>query len=128
MRYFHDLEDVKTDVDGAIIATPTHLHSSHGIDAAQRSWDVLIEKPVTATLQEATQLAEAVQRSGVASLVGHHRRYHHSVQHLKKMVGNGEIGTPHNGNNDLGDAQTKCVFRGELAYEIRQPCHDQSGA
>lgn len=51
VRYFHDLEDVKTDVDGAIIATPTHLHSSHGIDAAQRGWDVLIEKPVTATLQ-----------------------------------------------------------------------------
>ena len=94
VRYFNNLAEVTADVDGAIIATPTHLHSGHGIDAAQRGWDILIEKPVTATLQEATQLAQAVQKSGVASLVGHHRRYHHSVQHLKKMVGNGEIGTP----------------------------------
>jgi len=94
VRYFNNLAEVTADVDGAIIATPTHLHSGHGIDAAQRGWDILIEKPVTATLQEATQLAQAVQKSGVASLVGHHRRYHHSVQHLKKMVGNVEIGTP----------------------------------
>ena len=94
VRYFRDLNEVPADVDGAIIATPTHLHSAHGIDAAHRGWDILIEKPVTATLQEATELAEAVRKAGVASLVGHHRRYHHSVQHLKRMIGSGEIGTP----------------------------------
>ena len=92
--YFCDLSEVSAAVDGAIIATPTPMHSAHGIEAARRGWDILIEKPVTATMQQAKALSKAVTQSGVASLVGHHRRYHHSVQYLKKMVEGGEIGAP----------------------------------
>ena len=92
--YFHDLSAVITPVDGAIIATPIQLHSATWIEAARRVWDILIEKPITATMKQAKALSEAVTQSGVASLVGRHRRYHHSVQYLKKMVESGEIGAP----------------------------------
>jgi predicted dehydrogenase len=99
---FDRMEDVTTDgdtggntgVDGVIIATPTGLHADHGMYAARRGWHMLIEKPVAGTLAEAHALQAAVAQAGVGSLVGHHRRYHASVQQLKTVIADGEIGTP----------------------------------
>ena len=46
----------------------------------------LVEKPVTATLDEAAALVRAVQESGVKTLVGHHRRYLSVVQEAKRLI------------------------------------------
>lgn len=91
---FADMADAPDDVDAAIIATPTGLHSAHGITAAKRGWHVLIEKPVAADMLGASALLDAIRHTGVRSLVGHHRRYHPSVQRLKSLVAEGAIGTP----------------------------------
>lgn len=93
VRYFADMADVEEAVDGAIIATPTHLHARHAVFAAGRGWAVLIEKPVASTLAEADAIVQAVEAANVASLVGHHRRYHPSVARLREVVRAG-IGTP----------------------------------
>lgn len=90
--HFGDLAEVDTPVDGVIIATPTHLHAEHGIAAAQRGWDMLIEKPVAGDLQAAEALAVVLRDTGRRSLVGHHRRYHASVQRLKSLLAEGAIG------------------------------------
>ncbi len=92
--YYSDMADVDEAVDGAIIATPTGLHSAHGIYAAKRGWSVLIEKPVAGTLADADALADVIAQTGVGSLVGHHRRYHASVQKLRAMIADGAIGRP----------------------------------
>ena len=89
---FADLAEVDVPVDGAIIATPTALHVDHGIQAAERGWHVLIEKPVAQNLAEADRLIAALQATGVHSLVGHHRRYHSVIDRLKTMLDGGEIG------------------------------------
>jgi len=94
MTYYTDMQAVTVHVDGAIIATPTHLHAENGQFAAQKGWDILIEKPVTETLEQAEALNKVVAQTGVASLVGHHRRYHKSLQHLKHLIAHGEIGHP----------------------------------
>jgi predicted dehydrogenase len=91
---FGDISQVTGDVDGVIIATPTGLHVAHGIAAAERGWHVLIEKPVAADLEGAQALQAALERAGVRSLVGHHRRYHAPVQQLRALVAQGAIGTP----------------------------------
>ena len=89
---FADMSDVTEPVDGVIIATPTHLHAQHGAEAAMRGWHMLIEKPVAGTLAEARQLQAKVRDAGVASLVGHHRRYHAALQQLKSVIAEGQIG------------------------------------
>lgn len=89
---FADMAEVQIPVDGVIIATPTHLHATHGAEAAARGWHMLIEKPVTGTLDEARQLQNKVHHAGVASLVGHHRRYHAAVGQLRSLLGEGRIG------------------------------------
>ncbi|MEO9864518.1 MAG: Gfo/Idh/MocA family oxidoreductase [Yoonia sp.] len=91
---FRDIADVNVHVDGAIIATPTGLHASHGLQCAQRGWHMLIEKPVTATLDEARVLGHAVRTHGVRCLVGHHRRYHPSIDVLRDAILSGKIGAP----------------------------------
>ncbi len=94
VRRFDDLCNVEEAVDGVIIATPTDLHSKHGIAAAARGWHMLVEKPIAGDLVQAKALAVAVERTGVFSLVGHHRRYHAPVRQLKSLVAEGAIGIP----------------------------------
>lgn len=91
---FDSLQDVDCDVDGVILATPTHLHAAQGAFAAAKGWHILVEKPVASDLAGARALSEAVAHAGVGSLVGHHRRYHASVHQLKEIIEAGDIGTP----------------------------------
>ncbi|SEW32584.1 Predicted dehydrogenase [Cognatiyoonia koreensis] len=91
---FADMDDVPDGVDGAIIATPTGLHTAHGVTAAKRGWHVLIEKPVSDNVGGADVMQAALTQAGVQSLVGHHRRYHASVRQLRAMLAEGAIGTP----------------------------------
>lgn len=91
---FSDMSEVNAPVDGVILATPTHLHGPQGEYAASQGWHMLIEKPVAGHMAAAQSLRSAVKRSGVGSLVGHHRRYHTSVQQLKKLIEDGVIGIP----------------------------------
>jgi predicted dehydrogenase len=92
------MTDVADHVDGVIIATPTHLHAAHGIEAATRGWHMLIEKPVAGTLHDAQQLEATLTVTKSRSLVGHHRRYHASVQQLKSLIADGAIGQIVNAN------------------------------
>lgn len=90
---FATMADAQGDVDGVIIATPTHLHADHGIEAIKRGWHILIEKPVAGTTSDAARLQKALTQAKTASLVGHHRRYHATVRHLKQIIADGTIGT-----------------------------------
>ncbi len=90
---YADMTEVKDEVDGVVLATPTHLHASQGEHAATRGWHMLIEKPVANDMAAARALRDAVANAGVGSLVGHHRRYHASVRQLKELIAAGEIGT-----------------------------------
>lgn len=89
---FATMAEVTASVDGVIIATPTDLHAAHGCEAAARGWHMLIEKPVAGTAQDAQILEDALARSQVKSLVGHHRRYHACVRQLKSLIADGVIG------------------------------------
>jgi len=53
---------------------------------------MLIEKPVAGDLEQARELAKVLQDRKIASLVGHHRRYHRVVQQLKSCLASGQIG------------------------------------
>ena len=91
-RYFTSLDEIDEPVDGVIIATPTGLHFEHAKQAIERGWHMLIEKPVTATPEEADALIPLVKEAGVHCLVGHHRRYHPALQQLKSWVAEGQFG------------------------------------
>lgn len=91
---FCDIGEVDMPVDGIIIATPTDLHAHHAVQAAGRGWHMLIEKPVASSIEQADRIVAAIDRAGVAVLVGHHRRYHPKVTKLAEILAKGQIGKP----------------------------------
>jgi len=84
------LEAVKP--EAVIIATPNGLHVQQGLLCCDRGIHFLVEKPVTATLEEAAQLVSAVGQSRVKTLVGHHRRYLAAVEQARRIIAAGELG------------------------------------
>ena len=78
--------------EAVIIATPNALHAGHGALCCARGIHFLVEKPVTATLDEAVELVRAVRESGVRTLVGHHRRYLSVVQEARRLIAQGALG------------------------------------
>jgi predicted dehydrogenase len=92
--WFTDAKDLldRAKPEAVIIATPNDLHITQGLMCCERGLPFLLEKPVTATLEEAAQLVKAVDAGGVKTLVGHHRRYLAVVQEAKRRIGDGELG------------------------------------
>ena len=78
--------------EAVIIASPNQLHAENGIACARAGIHVLIEKPVTDTLQTAADLIAEVRKTGIRTLVGHHRRHHVQVKKLKALLAQGRIG------------------------------------
>jgi len=79
--------------EAVIIATPNALHARHGRWCCERGIHFLMEKPVTVTLDEATELVAQVRSSGVKTLVGHHRRYLSAVQRARRWIQEDKLGT-----------------------------------
>ncbi len=82
----------KAKPDAVVIATPNSLHGPQGIDCARRGIHVIIEKPVTESLETAAALLKEVRRAGVKTLTGHHRRYAAPIRAAKQMLSDGRIG------------------------------------
>ena len=78
--------------DGMIVASPNALHLPMALDCVARGVPALVEKPVTDTVASAQRLCEAVRRSGVPVLVGHHRRHNPRIKAIRDKVAGGEIG------------------------------------
>ncbi len=79
--------------EAVIIATPNNMHLEHGKICCAHGLHFIVEKPVTATLAEASELMTAVEKSGVHTLVGHHRRYLPQIHKAKQCIDQGEIGS-----------------------------------
>ncbi|MCP3472026.1 Gfo/Idh/MocA family oxidoreductase [Bradyrhizobium sp. CCGUVB1N3] len=93
-RVFEDYRKLLDEArpEAVIIASPNQLHAENGIACARRGIHILIEKPVTDTLQTSADLIAEVRKAGIKSLVGHHRRHHEQVKALKALVAQGRIG------------------------------------
>jgi predicted dehydrogenase len=78
--------------DGMVIASPNTMHLTMALDCIERGVPALVEKPVTDTLVAAQRLHQAVQRSRVPVLVGHHRRHNPVIKAARESIAGGCIG------------------------------------
>ena len=78
--------------DGVVISTPNAFHASAAIDCLAAGTVPLIEKPVADTLEAGLQLRDAVRRSGLPVLVGHHRRHNPIIAAAAAHVSAGGLG------------------------------------
>lgn len=85
------LDDLPDEVEAVLLATPTRLHLEQARACLARGLPVLVEKPVTATAQEAAILADDVERSSVPALVGHHRRHNPVIAAASTALAEGRL-------------------------------------
>jgi predicted dehydrogenase len=83
---FADHRDLVGRVDVASVAVPTEQHFHVARDLLQAGISVLVEKPITPTLDEARELYAVARRSGAVLEVGHVERFNGAVQELRKIV------------------------------------------
>src|SRR6185503_8448856 len=62
--------------DAVIVANPPSMHLDIAIPAAEAGCHILLEKPVSNSLERLNTLQQAAQKSGSRTLVGFQFRYH----------------------------------------------------
>ena len=65
LRHFYDYRDLFGKVDAVSIAVPTPLHFEIGKAFLEQNIDVLIEKPITITVDEADELINIADNKGI---------------------------------------------------------------
>jgi len=80
--------------DGVIISNPTALHLDVAIPAAEAGCAILMEKPISHTLERVDAFKAAVQRGGAKVLVGFQLRFHPTLQRAAQLLSEGAIGRP----------------------------------
>ncbi|GJL54355.1 MAG: oxidoreductase [Nitrospirales bacterium] len=87
------ITDMKGEVDGALIATPNHLHAPLAIECLQNGMHALIEKPLASTVQEGLDIIDMEKQSGKRVAVGYCTRFYPNFQLLKDLLDEGYFGT-----------------------------------
>lgn len=75
-------------VDAVIIATPTQFHYPIAKECLLKGKHVLVEKPLTKNIEQATELFKIAQEKNCALHIGHVERFNGAVQELKKIINN----------------------------------------
>lgn len=85
-RAYADYHELLGAVDVVSIAVPTSLHYTVARDFLKAGVHVLLEKPITHTMEEARDLFRLAAACGVVLHIGHVERFNGAVQELKKIV------------------------------------------
>ena len=114
---YHDYREIcaRPDVDVVVIASPDHWHHAHTMAALQNGKDVYLEKPMTYTVEEAKEIADAVKASGRVLQVG---SQYASMDHFwkaRKAINDGLLGDVVWASGGFGRNRN---LRGEWNYAI----------
>ncbi len=80
------------EIDAVIIATPVFTHFPLAQKALQQGKHVLLEKPMTSTVEEAETLINLALQKGLSLMVDHTFLYTGAVEKIKEMIDGGKLG------------------------------------
>ena len=91
-----ETEAAKTEAEGRIdfvsIVTPNFVHFDPAMLALEKGFHVVIEKPITFTLEQAKQLQQKVQETGKRLLLCHTYTGYPMVKQARQLVASGALG------------------------------------
>jgi predicted dehydrogenase len=95
-RAYDDLETALADpdIDAAVIATPAHLHVRMATQLANQGVNLLIEKPLSTSLEGVEELEELIGRRGLIVAMGYVLRCHPSLAAMRASLESGRFGRP----------------------------------
>src|SRR5262249_14312800 len=80
LKTLADLAAVASVAEAAVVATPTVSHAEIASELLEKGVDVLVEKPMTASLEEADGLVALARAKGRILAVGHIERHNPAVE------------------------------------------------
>ena len=83
----------KDGIDAVTIMTPNDSHYEYSMAALERGIDVICDKPMTNTLEEAEALHKKVQETRLVFCLTHNYTGYPMVRQAKAMVMDGQLGT-----------------------------------
>jgi UDP-2-acetamido-3-amino-2,3-dideoxy-glucuronate N-acetyltransferase len=81
-----------SEIDAVVIATPAATHGELARQAILAGKDVLVEKPICLSVEEAQSLVALAESRNQVLMVGHLLWYHPAVLKLRELVAGGELG------------------------------------
>jgi predicted dehydrogenase len=82
----------KEDVDAVMVATPDHTHAAITMAALKRGKHVYCEKPLTYSVYEARQVAQAARQAKVATQCGNQGQATDAARVTREIIADGAIG------------------------------------
>jgi predicted dehydrogenase len=83
---------LELDLDGVSICTPNVAHYQTTIDALNAGKQVMLEKPMSVTLEQAIEMVQTAKKTGNMLNVGFQPRYDPNMAMLKDLVQSGQLG------------------------------------
>lgn len=87
-----ELIDNEPDIDAVSVCTYNRQHAPCTIYALEHGVNVLLEKPMCVTLDEAVEICRAEKKSGKVLSIGFQPRFDENMKMVKKVVESGELG------------------------------------
>ena len=93
-EWYQDYRDMLagTKLDAVSIALPNELHCRAAIDCLNGGVDVLVEKPIALTIDDARKMIAVAKRKERILMVGHVERFNPAVQFIRKYIADGKLG------------------------------------
>jgi len=95
-----------------VVSSPIHFHVRQSCEALRSGSNVLCEKPLGATIQEAEELIQTRDESGLWVMIGYQWSYSSAIQALKRDILAGLFGKPIR-------LKTICLWPRDEAYYLR---------
>ena len=86
LKRFDSVAAMAKEVDCAVIATPTTTHYGVASELLEAGVDVMIEKPITPTVEDAQRLIDLAASRGRIIQVGHVERYNPAITAVAHLV------------------------------------------
>ncbi|MEJ0079063.1 MAG: Gfo/Idh/MocA family oxidoreductase [Alphaproteobacteria bacterium] len=90
-HYTGELSEGIKRADAVILTTPTKMHFRQGEQVMRAGKHVLVEIPVTDSVEDAEYLVKIAKETGVVAMGGHVRRFNPSHQYVHKKITAGEL-------------------------------------
>jgi predicted dehydrogenase len=92
---YRKMLDEQKNIDAVVVATPDHVHAFASMAAIKLGKHVYCEKPLTHSVWEARQVAQAAREHKVATQMGNQGQASEETRLLCEMVWDGAIGPVH---------------------------------
>ena len=94
LRIYSDIKELLADpeIEMVTIATRSPQHPEHAIAALESGRDVVVEKPIAVSYEDALKLYEASKRFPGKLFVRHNRRFETAFSHVREIISGGKLG------------------------------------